>query len=388
MAAPTSNPRAVALIAQHDALQERDDYIRWLDRVVEAEALDTGSRDDWLIEMTARLERGVPATQVGDPLSITQDPLLKRVVGELIGSDDPVVRYAAARCLLADRPDAQAGLDMAAYWLGDSVLHFRGPRSERGLVRLAPPEAMVVLLLGLERYEAGWAGRETNASGLTPEEQGAGLIDLAGTTFGRYDLTPAQLHLVMGIALHLDSPFADLPRENPLAWLPEAAPPYQPSFDPRARGLDDPMVLDEQNATLFDRLAGAIDAPGENAEAWSVLLRLGSDKAPDAWQQRVRSIVVSHGTGAIPAMVEHGGSFRDQALFVEAVIALGPESIPVLASLLDHEDPAARAAAARGLAAWGENARPAVPSLRQVARQDPDDYARFQAYRALAEIDP
>lgn len=384
-----------AMLVWYDQSRFKSQKIAWLEHIARAEALDRAARDAWLEKLYTRIEwlkSDQPDFALYLPPAGSTDPLLERVIEALINSHDGVVRYAAARCLLADLPEAEAGLDMAAYWLGEEVERYRGPRVDRGFVTMKPPEAAVVMLLARARMRT-LPSRGESTNGLTPQQQGVSLMRIAGWAFGIDALPNDRAWRAIGLPADFGSRRGQasdvaFSRERPLRWLPPPVPPYQLERDPRARGERSPLALDHDQLNLFDRIRQRLEASETDTEAWEVLLRFGRDDAPAVWQDQVRHLICAQHESAIPAMLNHGGAFCDQALFSRVVLALGPSAIGGLTEGLTYEDPAARAAAARGLAIWGEEARGAAPALRQIAQHDPDDYARFQAHRALDAMQP
>ncbi len=73
---------------------------------------------------------------------------------------------------------------------------------------------------------------------------------------------------------------------------------------------------------------------------------------------------------------------------MERLVKLGPDAVPVLKQLLEHQDPVVRSVALMGAGRLGTVAAPLVPLIRQQLRQREDARLRHEAIVALARVAP
>lgn len=153
-------------------------------------------------------------------------------------------------------------------------------------------------------------------------------------------------------------------------------------------------ALDDEYPTVRRHAAHALGRIGDEAAVGGLCNHL--EQADDAVAvaivraigrigQRTAAAAPAVAVAAVPAVAALAGRTAVQPAVFLTLRYLGPTAVPVLASMLEHDDPAVIRLAARELAELGPQADTAVPALVQLVRHF-DPGVRLDVVLALAEL--
>ena len=215
-------------------------------------------------------------------------------------------------------------------------------------------------------------------------------LRLVGLIAGVIALTPASARLgAQTSSLLIESSTYDLKSPDPVRRQTAARVlglAHQKAVIPQFIAMaTDPVVSVRREVELsLERM--------EDERTLAGFIAFSTDNEADIRSRAVASLINLHlphavGVGAALTNLREKlvfGTDRDLDLVVEPDVPVDPAVIDTLRARLSDGDHGIRRLAARGLGIL--RARPAVPDLLQVVREDRDDGMRFEALRALRKI--